>query len=324
MRHISQVTNTKRNTQFEYQTLPSQKRVSVQNLTLEIKENLRQTVQTIWIVGKKLVEVRSQIELWQFSSWLQVEFDWSRRTAYNFINVYEAFPELGCAKFARVDISISALYLLAAPSTQPAIRHDFLNRALAGEYVTHKVIQTAIQVVNAKQTEDITGSIHELPSVDDIVQIESQLSPMGDSTAIILRPAWNSILQGRNAANNNRLLLFWGDTTSPRFIERLPTDAFVLAIPSSKWHHEWLLSKRISSITLFQPMLKEELVESLLSAFCLEEKSLILPWLPHWKIIDVALRLKIKVYAGDPELDRCEQTIHQLGLSEARIDWCQW
>jgi hypothetical protein len=81
MRHVSQA--QKKTAQFEYQTLPAQQRASIQKLALEIKENLRKTIHTIWDIGKKLVEVRSQLEMCQFSSWLQVEFNWSRRTAYN-------------------------------------------------------------------------------------------------------------------------------------------------------------------------------------------------------------------------------------------------
>ncbi|GAB1538917.1 hypothetical protein NUACC21_15820 [Scytonema sp. NUACC21] len=44
---------------------------------------------------------------------LKAEFGWSRRTACNFINVYEAFGE--CANLAQVDIATTALYLLFVP-----------------------------------------------------------------------------------------------------------------------------------------------------------------------------------------------------------------
>jgi hypothetical protein len=347
MRHISQ--NPKHH-QFEYQTLTDRQCAEIQKLTREIREKIRTTAQTIWDIGHKLVEARSQLDPCQFSSWLQMEFDWSRRTAYNFINVFEAFPELGRAKFARVDISISALYLLAAPSTQQEIRHDFLNRALAGEYVTHKVIQTAIQEVKEAERDDndnLVGSA--IPDVDRVcrntLQIEPQISQRIDRDTIPsnltafqlgstvaefeviasdLRPAWNRILQESRSTNGQDFSLFWGDTTSPRFIDRLPTDAFVLAIPSCQWHHEWLLSKRISAITLFQPMLRDEFVESLLSTFSQEDKALIFPWLPHWKTIETALNLNIKVYAGDPDLQQCERTIAKLGLKNARIERQRW
>jgi len=37
-----------------------------------------------------------------FETWLKAEFGWSRRTAYNFINVYETFAER--ANLAQIDI----------------------------------------------------------------------------------------------------------------------------------------------------------------------------------------------------------------------------
>jgi Protein of unknown function (DUF3102) len=344
MRHISQ--DTEKNAQFEYETLPAQQRASIQKLTIEIKENLRKTVQTIWEIGKKLVEVRSQLELCQFSSWLQAEFEWSRRTAYNFINVYEAFPEFSRANFARLDISISALYLLAAPSTPPQTRHHFIDRAVAGEHISHKIIQSAIKEVKVEQTNNnkFIGSV--MLDADEVSKAISQIEPQPpkidrdpnlgwealrlESTSIAghlpstesamttasdLRPAWNLI--------EKEFSLFWGNTTSPHFIERLPEDALILAIPSTQWHHDWLLSKRQSTIILVQPMLRKGFVESVLSAFAQEDKALIFPWLPDWRTIEIALNLNIKVYAGDPELDRCEQTIAKLGLNSARTSWYQ-
>ena len=338
MRQISQDSN--RN-EFKYQNLPIQQRTSIQQLTLEIREKACTTIRTSWEIGKKLVEARHQLEPDQFSSWLKIEFDWSRRTAYNFIHVYEAFPEFASANFARLNISISALYLLAAPSLQPAIRHDFLRRALAGERISHKVIQTAIRSIKAApaNNREEVGSV--IPDGTDVSrsnrQIEPQPSQTKDPTSSTnsaltalqlltaeemttitsdLYPAWNRI--------DPEFSLFWGDTTSPRFIERLPADAFVLAVPYCKWHHNWLANESRSCIIIAQPKLEQELVERLLLAFASGENALIFPWIPSWKMIGLALNLNIKVYAGDPELDRCEQTISKLGLSGSKIERIRW
>jgi Protein of unknown function (DUF3102) len=325
MRHISQ--NLKHR-QFEYQNLPIQQRAVIQKLTIEIKKNIRTTVQTSWEIGKKLVEARDQLEHSQFKSWLQVEFEWSRRTAYNFIRIYEAFPEFASANFAQLNISISALYLLAAPSTQLEIRHDFLGRALAGEHISHKVIQTAIQSVRTIQNNQETSLT--IPDVDNasrsILQIEDLMPdliasqpPMAENITKItsdLHPAWNQI--------GSELSLFWGDTTSPRFIERLPEQGFVLAVPFRQWHHDWLVNESRSCIIIARPKLEQELVESLLSALATSESALIFPWIPSWKMVAFALNLNIKVYAGDPNLQQCEQMIAKLGLSGAKIERMQW
>ena len=73
MRHINQ--DTKNNARFEYETLSREQWASVQRLTREIKEDICKTAHVIWSIGKKLVEVRSQLETCQFSLWLRIEFD---------------------------------------------------------------------------------------------------------------------------------------------------------------------------------------------------------------------------------------------------------
>ncbi len=300
MQHTSQ--NAKNSTQFEYYILPPQQRASIQKIALEIKESLRQTVRTVWETGKKLAEVRSQVEACQFNLWLKAEFDWSRRTAYNFISVYEAFPEFSSANFAQINISVSALYLLAAPSMHQATRRKIMNQALSGEYISHKVIQKTIEEAKDRQLDNspilstvscptidediyLTNSLQSEPDVRDLIpelhdgiarykKLEfkdvAPVSVCEDSTETRsnLRPAWNLV--------EKNFSLFWGDTASLRFIEHLPQDAFVLAIPCNKWHHDWLLSKSRNFIILHQPTIKKELLKRLLSAFSTDGKAVIL------------------------------------------------
>jgi hypothetical protein len=108
--------------------------------------------------------------------------------------------------------------------------------------------------------------------------------------------------------------LFWGDTHSPRFFEHLPEDAFVCAIPCCQSHHDWLVNDSRSCITLSKENLQQELVEGLLSAVALGGKALIFPWIPGWKIIELALKLNLRIYAGDRDLDRCEKIISMLSF----------
>ncbi len=87
-------------TGFNYEILDSEKRQVIQQRTGEIKERLRRSAQDIWEIGEKLAQVRSQLKHGQFETWLKAEFGWSRRTAYNFINVYETLAER--ANFAQI------------------------------------------------------------------------------------------------------------------------------------------------------------------------------------------------------------------------------
>ena len=137
---------------FDYSALSSHKQIIIKECTGEIKERLRRTARNIWEVGKKLTEVRSHLEHGQFEGWLSIEFGWSRRTAYNFINVYEAFSD--SKNFAQLDIATSALYKLAAPSTPQSVRQEFLSKAEQGEKITHKQISQALKTAKESQLID--------------------------------------------------------------------------------------------------------------------------------------------------------------------------
>lgn len=345
MQHTSENTQEKFN--FDYEVLPLQKRAVIYQWTIEIKERLQHTALIIWEIGQRLVEVRSQLESRQFCLWLKLEFGWSQRSAYNFINVYKTFPEF--ANFAKIDISISCLYLLAAPSTPLEIRTQFLNRATEGEKISNKAIQEAIKKAKQKHVDndelnttrssfniEVPAEVQDCPPVDrkffqsqqsvsihpkldlcgsniktsdlkPLVYKSEQIACHNHTSYSKVRPGWNTI--------QREFLLFCGDTASPYFIERLPEEAFILAIPSTQWCHDWLLSKSRNFIILNQSPLKEELINSLLSEFSQREKAVILPWLPNWKIIQIALKHNIKVYAGDSDIKCCEKVISQLGLN---------
>jgi Protein of unknown function (DUF3102) len=352
MRHINQ--NTHQNDRFEYEALKTEQRTSIERLTLEIKDNIHQTVATIWQIGKNLVAVRKQLGMRQFTQWLKSEFDWSRRTAYNFMNVYAAMPESIRANFARMDISLSALYLLAAPSTPPEMRCNFFDRAVAGERISYSVVRRSIHE-SKRHSRDIERSrfsseiaVETEPGAQTLLATQQRAdagaNPIDTSdleTAIVrpepaqsmsddaidtaaieteepsfIRPAWNSI--------QKEFSLFWGDTMSPRFHDRLPANAFVLAIPSIQWHHDWLANDSRGCIAIPKSQLEYRLVEQLLSALAENERALILPWIPGWRTIELALDLDLKVYVGDPDLARCEQTVINLGFDPQQVDRLRW
>ena len=163
---------------FDYQVLSSAQRHSVQEKTGEIRERLRRSAQDIWEIGQRLVEVRTQLNHGQFESWLKSEFGWSRRTAYNFISVYETFRE--SASFAKIDISTSALYLLASPSTPQAIREEFIERAERGEKITYKVLSQLIKL--KKNTKPSTSSKDRAPSHMESILDKPKYSDISDQS----------------------------------------------------------------------------------------------------------------------------------------------
>lgn len=316
-------------TNFSYEVLELENRTVVQQITKQIKQRLRRAAQDIWEIGQKLVEVRSRLKHGQFEVWLKAEFGWSQRTAYNFINVYEAFGTI--AKFAEIDIAASALYLLAAPSTPQNYRDQFVERARAGEKITYKNVRKAIKEAKpqlpgaATVVNSLEPSISKPEIVALLPTIKAEVNPLvvevekpeahPTSATIIsnrsIHPGWY-LLEARH-------LLFCGDTGSPQFFDRIPQAAFALAIPYSEWHHDWLIN-RARTVTIIKPsVLEEKLLERLLLMHSSRSQAVIFPWLPSGEIIAVAHKLERQIYAGDSDSERCIEAITRSGLRAQRV-----
>jgi hypothetical protein len=81
-------------------------------------------------IGRRLIECKALVGHGAWSSWLEREFGWSDDTALNFMRAFE----LGKTRNIRdLSLPVSAVYLLAKPSTPAAVRDGILDRAEAGE-----------------------------------------------------------------------------------------------------------------------------------------------------------------------------------------------
>ena len=311
---------------FDYKILPPEKRILVQKYTGEIKERLRRTAQDVWEVGKKLVEVRSQLQYGQLDSWLSAEFGWSRRTAYNFINVYESFRE--GANFAQLDIATSALYKLAAPSTPESVRQQFLDKAQQGQKITHKDISQAL-----RQTKSSTVAEKAQPSSppsQTILQVipkaqtglealdvleTTPISQRQNSSKQVMSPTQIDIKSNCWYLFDRINVLFCGDTASTQFCDRLPHATLALAITSNDWDHDWLIEKASNLVVLQESFLQTGLIEQTISLYSTEGDTIILPWLPDEELLAIAHRLKRRIVAGDSNPERCQQALSRVGLA---------
>lgn len=316
-------------THFDYKTLSPQQRKVVEKRTGEIKERLRRTAQDVWEVGQKLVEVRSQLEYGQFEVWLSAEFGWSRRTAYNFINVYETFGE--STNFAQLDIATSALYKLAAPSTPESIRHEFLDKAEQGQKITHKQINQALKI---KKTSSILAKSQpiSLPSTK-ILQVipkdssELELKRLKDNLTHQPKPSSQSVMTQTQVKIKSGCwylfdivnVLFCGDTALAEFYHRAPEASLAIAVTSDDWDHDWLIEKADNLIVLKESYIKEGIIEQIISLFSAEGDTIILPWLPKEEMLAIAHHLNRRIVAGDPDPERCQKAIDQLGLNVEQI-----
>ncbi len=119
---------------FDYASLDADTSRFVQQQTGEIRVLMRRTAQDIFEVGQKLSDVKQRLGHGNFEAWLKAEFDWGEWTARKFMQVAQQFAAI---EFTDLQIAPSALYLLAASSTPDAAKAEVLDRAKAGETITH-------------------------------------------------------------------------------------------------------------------------------------------------------------------------------------------
>jgi hypothetical protein len=96
------------------------------------------TAEDIIAIGQELATAKEMLGHGQFGAWLASEFEMSQQAANSFMHVAEQYggklPKIG-------NIPVSALYLLAAPSTPELVREA----VAAGEVApTHAAIKKAV------------------------------------------------------------------------------------------------------------------------------------------------------------------------------------
>lgn len=321
--------------EFDYQALTPEQRNLVMQRTGEIQERLQRSAQDIWEIGQRLADVRAQLKHGQFEAWLKAEFDWSRRTAYNFINVYETFGER--ANLAQLDIASSALYLLAAPSTPDELREEYLLKAYDGEKITHKELSSDIKQNKQKSTPskvnqkdstpvgkaelptatsipEILQLIPPTPTVIDVESVEVQEPEPKlrlSVTEIKVEAGWY-VLEGQH-------LVFCGDTATPEFHSHIPYVNLAVAATSNNWDHDWLIDVAATLIVLEESALQQKKLEKLIEMFSQPGEAIVFPWLPYPEMIAIANKFNRKVIGGDASQERCQQAIWASGLEFASV-----
>jgi hypothetical protein len=138
---LSQQLSTLNRQGFDYDVLTPEIRIIVRGKTSELKSLMRRSAQDIIDIGQKLLEVKEQLGHGNFRDWLKAEFEWSVRTAARFMQVTTQFKN---ANLAHLNIAVSALYLLAEPSTPEKARQEILELAKKGENITYTKAKTIV------------------------------------------------------------------------------------------------------------------------------------------------------------------------------------
>ena len=98
----------------------------------------------VFEIGRHLTEARAKCEHGKWLPWLEREFAWSRQTADNYMNVFEAVRSGKLPTVGNLDFDKHSLYLLAAPSTPEAARVEVVARAEAGEILSNERVKATV------------------------------------------------------------------------------------------------------------------------------------------------------------------------------------
>jgi hypothetical protein len=103
-------------------------------------------------IGRRLTDAKRIAGHGGWLPWLQREFGWSDSAALKFMQVHEMVTK--SVKFTDLDLPVSGLYLLAAPSTPEEAREAVIERAANGEALSLKEVQRMIDQAKQKQADD--------------------------------------------------------------------------------------------------------------------------------------------------------------------------
>jgi len=111
----------------------------------EIRRLGKRVVADVVEIGRRLSECRTILKDdggWR--AWLENELKLSPQTAGRFIQVHELLSQ-GRSNLEHLNLPVSGLYLLAAPSTTEAARKEIAARAKKGEVVKHADVKKVIK-----------------------------------------------------------------------------------------------------------------------------------------------------------------------------------
>jgi hypothetical protein len=99
-------------------------------------------VRDVIAIGERLANAKKLCGHGEWLNWLHREFEWTDRHARNFMRTYEL--SLKSENLSDLNIPVSGLYLLAAPSTPPEAQQTIIAAARTGKKVTVAMVKEAI------------------------------------------------------------------------------------------------------------------------------------------------------------------------------------
>jgi hypothetical protein len=112
-------------------------------ISSRIKTLEKNTVSNAVEIGHLLHEAREQIPHGEYKAWLLQQFGWSYRTSLRFHHAYSFSGKCQIGTFEKLDLSLSALHLVADPYTDEVARNAIIKAASNGR-VTYKIAKAII------------------------------------------------------------------------------------------------------------------------------------------------------------------------------------
>jgi len=122
-------------------------------------------------MGRRLKDARDRTR-GRWLKWLDTELGWTDKTAQRLINVYE-FSQADIFEYDKLsdlNLPVSAIYLLAAPSTPAEARTEIVEAAKAGESISVKRVKTTIVRARGRSTPEARVEARDRKREPDLVR----------------------------------------------------------------------------------------------------------------------------------------------------------
>jgi hypothetical protein len=139
-------------------------------------------------IGRRLTGMKKLCGHGNWLPWLEREFGWTDRHALNYTRVYEL--SLKSENFSDLEIPVSALYLLAAPSTPPEAVDEVIECAKTGERQAHAEIKGKID--NIKRMKATAAGVK--PQRGSTKKRTDAEGPAAPDQETLIAEEWNKML----------------------------------------------------------------------------------------------------------------------------------
>ncbi|MEY9179685.1 DUF3102 domain-containing protein [Bradyrhizobium sp. USDA 313] len=120
----------------------------------------KRVIRDIIEIGRRLADAKERLGHGNFLPWIDTEFGWSIATAERFIQVHENVGSK-IVNLTNLDLPVSGLYVLAAPSTPDEAREEVIGRAEAGEHLSVTDVQRIVDDALFKQADKSAAELRE-------------------------------------------------------------------------------------------------------------------------------------------------------------------